>query len=341
MTSVDGNGAVGTWTASPPVGFSADALTRAHVWELLLAARRLRAGPGAGDGPVTVRFLDIDGIVREGKDEESSAPRTLLALGPHGWRAGDAMRAAGDDARAFLALHLPALAGGPDARFVVAHLGQSVDGCIAAAGGHAFYVTGPENLAHLHRLRALSDAVVLGAGSVAADDPRLTVRLVEGASPVRVVIDPDRRLGSPRRVFDDAEAETVVASTAAAATAVGARDGGPGIGRATRLVVDGRADGPGLDLARLLDALAARGLRRVFVEGGGVTVSRFVEDGLVDRLHVAIAPVLIGRGVPGLALAPVASMDEARRPPCRLHRMGEDVLWDFDLAALRATGKTP
>ena len=264
--------------------------------------------------------------------DASSGTGTLLALGPDGWHAGEALREAGADVRDFLSLHLPALAGGPDARFVVAHLGQSVDGCIAAASGHAFYVTGPENLAHLHRLRALCDAVVLGAGSVAADDPRLTVRLVAGDSPVRVVIDPDGRLASPRRVFDDGEAETLVASAEP--------DGGAsGIGRATRLVVDRHADREGLDLAGLLDALAARGLRRVFVEGGGVTVSRFVEEGLVDRLHVAIAPVLIGRGVPGLRLPPAATMDEARRPPCRVHRMDEDVLWDFDLAALR--GGTP
>ena len=333
MTSAGRNGVAGTWTASPPPGFGAGALTRGHVWDLLLAARRLGGAPPAASGPASVRRLDADGAVREGNPEASTGARTLLELGPDGWRAGDAVREASDDARAFLELHLPALAGGTDARFVVAHLGQSVDGWIAAASGHAFYVTGPENLAHLHRLRALCDAVVLGAGSVAADDPRLTVRLVAGESPVRVVIDPDRRLGSPRRVFDDGEAETVVASRAAAP------GGAHGIGRATRLVVDAHPERDGIDLGRLLDALAARGLRRVFVEGGGTTVSGFVEDGLVDRLHVAVAPVLIGRGVPGLRLPPVASMDEAWRPPCRLHRMDEDVLWDFDLASLRRRGE--
>lgn len=313
-----------TWTASPPEGFCGARTTPDHCWALLLTARRVSLGP---DTPPSGLRLGADGRIRRSDKPSPTGVDTLLEGGRGGWRAGDGMAAASPEARDVLALYLPLLADPVGRRRVIAHLGQSVDGCIAAAGGHAFYVTGPENLAHLHRLRALCDAVLLGAGSVAADDPRLSVRLVEGDSPVRVVLDPRRRLASPRRVFDDDGAPTLVVSLRggdAAAT--------PPTGRAERLSLAPGPDGA-LEPGAVLDALAARGLHRVFVEGGGVTVTRFVEAGVVDRLHVAVAPVLIGRGVPGLRLPPVATMHEARRPPCRLHRMGDDVLWDFDLAA--------
>ncbi len=71
----------------------------------------------------------------------------------------------------------------------------------------------------------------------------------------------------------------------------------------------------------------------MFVEGGGVTVSRWMNAGLLDRLQVATAPVLIGAGRPALQLPPAINMDAAQRPPHRLYRMGKDVLWDFDLRA--------
>ena len=76
----------------------------------------------------------------------------------------------------------------------IGHLGQSLDGFIATHSGDAISVTGPENILHLHRLRALCDAVVVGAGTVAADNPRLTTRLVAGSNPVRVILDPACRL---------------------------------------------------------------------------------------------------------------------------------------------------
>ena len=96
------------------------------------------------------------------------------------------------------------------ADLVVAQAGQSLDGRIATASGHSHYVTGPADIRRLHRLRALVDAVIVGAGAVAADDPRLTVREADGDNPLRVVIDPNGRLDRSRRVFRDGAAPTVV-----------------------------------------------------------------------------------------------------------------------------------
>ena len=93
--------------------------------------------------------------------------------------------------------------------FVVGQLGQSLDGRIATISGHSHYINGPEDIERLHRLRALVDAVVVGAGTVAADDPRLTVRKVEGANPVRVALDPRGDLDPERAMFTDGAAPTL------------------------------------------------------------------------------------------------------------------------------------
>lgn len=225
-----------------------------------------------------------------------------------------------------LALHGPVASA---ERIVVAQIGQTLDARIATRSGHAHYVTGPEDLVRLHRLRALVDAVVVGAGTVAADDPRLTVRRVDGRNPVRVVLDPRGRLDPLRRVFTDGAAPTLWV-----------RAGGPVAlegpvaesGEVVHLPLE--ADGR-FAPERLLEHLAERGLRRVLVEGGGVTVSSFVAAGAVDRLHVTVAPFVLGSGVPGVVLPPVDRLDDVVRPPCRRFRMGADVLFELDLAAGR------
>ncbi len=208
---------------------------------------------------------------------------------------------------------------------VFAQLGTSLDGRIATVTGQSHYINGPEALEHVHRLRAAADAVVVGAGTVAADDPRLTVRRVDGRNPVRVVLDPLFRLAADRRVFTDGAAPTLV---------VGIRppDGdGPAVpGCARALALDAAADGR-LEPAAILAALAARGLARVFVEGGGLTVSRFLAAGVLDRLHLLVAPLLIGSGRPGLVLPPIEDLAQARRPPARVFALGADTLFDLDL----------
>src|SRR4029077_2698892 len=132
------------------------------------------------------------------------------------WRSGAGWEAAvpADDARrAIIDLYLPlcsAIAGRP---ITIGHIGQSLDGFIAMRSGESHWITGKQSLLHMHRLRALCDAVVVGAGTVAADDPQLTTRLVPGPSPLRVVLDPGRRLGADHRVFTDDAAETLYVCT--------------------------------------------------------------------------------------------------------------------------------
>ena len=90
-----------------------------------------------------------------------------------------------------------------DSMMVVGQLGQTIDGRIATVTGQSRYINGRSGLVHLHQLRALVDAIVVGVGTVLADDPQLNVRLVEGKNPARVVIDPKGRLDPKSRVWDE------------------------------------------------------------------------------------------------------------------------------------------
>lgn len=209
---------------------------------------------------------------------------------------------------------------------VIAQLGQSLDGRIATENGASHYINGEPARLHLHRLRAIVDAVVVGVGTLNADDPQLTVRLASGANPARVVLDPRNRADPACRVFSDGLAPVwhVVAAAGPIESA------GLPTGHVSRIGLDAATDG-GFAPAAVLAALAARGMRRVLIEGGGVTVSRFVAARALDRLHVMVAPMLIGSGRPGLALAPIATLDEALRPRCRVFACGADSLFDLQL----------
>jgi riboflavin-specific deaminase-like protein len=289
------------------------------AWALLLALRRERCSGGLPTNGAGV-WLNADGELHAAEAEDARAQ--LI------WRDGGALVIGPNlppEVRDFVELYLPLFAASAVQPVVVGHLGQSVDAQIATEAGDSCYVTGPENLTHLHRMRALCDAVLVGAGTVAADDPQLTTRLVDGPNPVRVIIDPQRRIPADRKLFTDGAATTLVACEA----------DWSGDSDEDEAVIGVPRDAEGLSLPDLIAALQRRGLHALFVEGGGVTVTRWMQAGLLDRLQIAIAPVLIGIGRPGLRLPPALSINKSLRPAYRLFRMGEDVLWDFDLNGKR------
>jgi len=246
-------------------------------------------------------------------------PQLLAAV--RGGSADAVQAAAANDP--LVALYLPLCGDAGGGSFTIGHLAQSLDGFVATRRGESMFITGDENVVHMHRLRALCDAVVVGASTVAADDSRLTTRLVPGPNPLRVVIDPRRRLPASLRLFSDGAAPTLLLCDEARARS-GERFGGAEVvGLPVR---DGR-----LDYAAVLGLLRGRGCRTVFVEGGGATVSGFLAAGLLDRLQVTVAPALLGDGLPGLRLPEVSRLADAAPLACRVLRMGDDVLFDCDL----------
>lgn len=207
-------------------------------------------------------------------------------------------------------------------RLVLGRLAQTLDGFIATASGQSQWISGTQDVTHTHRLRALFDAVVVGAGTVRADNPQLTTRLVEGPSPTRVVLDADRRLGTDYKVFGAGPPTLLLC----------AADAGNGATRhgAAEIVALPRGR-DGIDPQVVLDCLASRGLRRVFVEGGGVTVSRFLAAGALDRMHLTVAPMLIGGGIRAFPLPAAGELAQAMRFGWSMHRVGDDVLMDIAL----------
>ena len=171
-------------------------------------------------------------------------------------------------------------------------------------------------------MRALCDAVLVGASTVACDNPQLTTRRVVGPNPVRVILDPRRRLASTCRVFQDRAAPTLVLCDAPLADQTS-------LGHAEVIGIPCRDHR--LDLEAALRQLRARGLFGVFVEGGGLTVSAFLERGLLDRLQIAVAPLILGSGRPGITLPPIRDLSQGLRPRHRRYAMGEDVLFDCGL----------
>jgi diaminohydroxyphosphoribosylaminopyrimidine deaminase/5-amino-6-(5-phosphoribosylamino)uracil reductase len=182
--------------------------------------------------------------------------------------------------------------------FVTWKYAATLDGRSAAADGSSRWITGEAARADVHRLRAEVDAVVVGIGTVLADDPALTVRPDPGRQPLRVVLDSDGRTPPGARVRDDAAPTLLVTA----------------------------ADVPRHDLGAVLALLAGRGVVSVLLEGGPTVAAAFLRAGLVDRVVGYVAPALLGAGVPAVADLGLGTINEAiRLRLCEVARIGDDV----------------
>jgi diaminohydroxyphosphoribosylaminopyrimidine deaminase/5-amino-6-(5-phosphoribosylamino)uracil reductase len=265
--------------------------------------------PGAQDGLSHQELTAGDGDRSDGWAEFADIFRSSSRLLPQTWSE----------------LFGPLRTGTADDLVVVGQIGQSLDGRIATASGHSKYINGPAGLDHLHRLRTLVDAVVIGVGTALADDPQLTVRRVAGPQPARVVIDPNGRLPASAKIFANDGIRRLLV------TAAGTRCAPPtGVEILALPTANGRIAPPAI-----LAALAERGLHRLLIEGGADTVSRFLVAGCLDRLHVIVAPIILGSGRASFILPPIERADQALRMPVYAHQLDDEVLFDCDLSAQR------
>lgn len=169
--------------------------------------------------------------------------------------------------------------------------------------------------------------MIVGVGTVMADDPQLTVRLVEGRSPARAVIDPRGRISKQARLFTDTGTDLVIITQETSRLDL------PAFVKVVRLPSDetGR-----LSPAAIRGALFKLGYQRMLVEGGATTVSAFLDAGILDRLHLLVAPIIIGAGPAGIALPPTDGLDQVCRPTTTVHRLGGEVVFDCDFRTQRA-----
>jgi diaminohydroxyphosphoribosylaminopyrimidine deaminase / 5-amino-6-(5-phosphoribosylamino)uracil reductase len=171
---------------------------------------------------------------------------------------------------------------------------QTLDGRVATATGESKWISCPDSLRFAHEMRAGHDAVLVGAGTVCKDDPRLTVRHVPGDDPLRVVVDSTLRTPPQAAVLaGDAAPGTVLAVTDLAPARRRERALSSG---ATVLGLPADAEGR-VDLGALMEELGALGVGSVMVEGGATLITSFLKARLVDRLAVCVAPKILGNGV--------------------------------------------
>lgn len=219
----------------------------------------------------------------------------------------------------------------PELPFVTIHYAQSLDGRIATRSGHSQWISGQPSLQLAHQLRAAHDAIMVGLGTVIADDPRLTVRLDQDGlpTPLRVVADSRLRLPAAARLLTDGAAPTLIATTGRA-PADRAREL-QALG-AEVMVTNEDACGR-VDLWDLLRRLSERGVRSVLIEGGGALITSALRQRLARRLVICIAPKLIGSGVEAIGDLSVARLNEALTfAHVRFSLVGEDMIFDGRLA---------
>ena len=207
---------------------------------------------------------------------------------------------------------------------------QTLDGRLATRGGSARWISGPDSLRYTHELRAAHDAIMVGVGTVLADDPRLTVRLAPGRDPLRVVVDGTLRLPLTAAVLADGAAPgTLVAATEAAPAAQEAALAALG---AAVLRLPATPEGQ-VDLAALLTALGARGVGTVMVEGGARLLTALLRARLADRLVVTIAPKILGAGIEAIGDLGLTDLARAiRLVDAEVTAHGADLILDARIA---------
>lgn len=226
-----------------------------------------------------------------------------------------------DAETALTRLHRHRAGGSGAGSFVIGQLGQSLDGRIATPTGASKYINGHEALCHLHRIRAEVDAVIVGIGTALADDPQLTTRHVAGPNPARVVIDPHGKLTADLAMLHDNAAQVLVITCPERPVPEGAE----------ALYLQCGPTGHVAPQA-IIEALGARGLRRLLIEGGAETLARFLNASAIDELHLMVAPIVLGSGKTGLNLTPISELDQAMRPLVRTMRFKDgDMLCMCDM----------
>jgi GTP cyclohydrolase II len=215
-----------------------------------------------------------------------------------------------------------------DRPYVVLKFAQTLDGRIATSTGDARWISGESERRVSHALRAACDAVLVGVGTAIQDDPQLTVRMVPGASPMRVVLDSTLRLPDESKLLTDDAAPTIILTTNRSDDT---RREQVGTGHVGIRVLPTSPDG--VDIVAALRELRDTGVQTLLVEGGARVITTLLKAGLVDRLIVSVAPTIIGQGTEAVGPLGVTSIAEGIPLTNRsIHVLDDDVLLSWDLA---------
>ena len=259
-----------------PVGYAASIL---YVGTLMIRIRFV------GSAAESVSRSDPSGVACRGVDIRTPCPANRANL-----RSGEAMRRE------------------MDRPTVTVSYAQTLDGRLASVSGSSRWISSPESLRFTHALRSEHDAIMVGAGTACKDDPRLTVRLVPGDDPLRVVVDSALRTPLAAAVLTNGAAKgTVLAVTRRAPVDRCERARSLG---ATVLSLPEDTEGR-VDLSTLLAELYEHGVGSVMVEGGARLITSFLGNRLVDRLAVCIAPKILGSGIEAVGDLGICELDDS------------------------------
>ena len=210
--------------------------------------------------------------------------------------------------------------------FVTIKYAQTLDGRIATTKGQSRWISSEASMKYAHKLRAEHDAILVGIGTVKKDDPELTVRLVRGRNPLRIIVDSQLQINNQAKVLQNTSpAKTLIATIRnyddtqfQYITATGAQI----------IAVDADKQGK-VDLKKLLKKLAARGISSVLIEGGAQIITSILRDNLADRLVTVIAPKILGKGIEAVGDLNISDLNSAKFLSIRkIKRCGEDIIID-------------
>ena len=326
-----------TVEANRRLGLPVDGRDYHEAAQVLLAAG-IRSARLLTNNPDKARALQRGGIRVEDLVPLQTAPHlrnhryleTKRQRLGHWAPGGEPLLGDGSPASQEQALDATALLGDVHSRanrpYVVLKYAQTLDGRIATSGGDSKWISGPQERRAAHAMRAACDAVVVGAGTVLADDPLLTVRMVPGASPIRVVLDSTLLVPPDAQVFGPNAATVVLTSERSEPDRRAALQR-----RGVKVEVVGQAP-DGIDLTDGLARLLALGIRSVLVEGGARVITSMLRERLADRVVVAVAPILLGKGTEAVGdLGARLVADGLLLLNRTVHQLGPDLLIAGDL----------
>ena len=196
-------------------------------------------------------------------------------------------------------------------KFYIGQIGQSLDGKIALLNGNSHYINDKNSISYLHSLRSICDAVVVGVNTIRKDDPLLTTRAIKGPNPQRIIIDPSLKLTNKYKVF---------------------KDGMPNI-IFTHSKLNKKFNNtqiyqlPERNFTNLIYQNINRlGYKFVLVEGGSKTISKFLENGLLNIMQFIIAPTIIGSGINSINIMPISNLKNVIRTKNNIFKFGKEII---------------
>jgi diaminohydroxyphosphoribosylaminopyrimidine deaminase/5-amino-6-(5-phosphoribosylamino)uracil reductase len=201
---------------------------------------------------------------------------------------------------------------------------QTLDGRIATATGNSRWISSPSSRRFAHKLRSLNDAIMVGVGTILTDNPQLTVRLVKGRNPTRVILDSRLRIPLGATVLLNQEAAPTIMATTASAD----NERLSALRQMGIEVLIAQEDERGkVDLSHILKMLGQRGISSVLVEGGAETITSLLRRNLADRLVIILAPKIMGKGIEAVGELDIADVSQALNISFdKTYRMGEDLI---------------